>query len=80
MGDLEVVDEGGTELGVEVEHVEQVVAVHTVQVAVGECANAAVAAPYGGVHARVLAENLIFTCRRHHILILRDKLNTHNLE
>lgn len=59
VGDLEVVDEGGAELGVEVEHVEKVISVHAMQVAVGECTHAAVAASHRRVNARVLTEYVV---------------------
>ena len=61
VSNLEVVDEGGAELRVEVEHVEQVVPVHAVQVAVGERAHATVAASHRAVDARVLAEYVVLT-------------------
>lgn len=63
VGNLKVVDEWGAELRVEVEHVKQVVAVHAVQVAIGERAHATVAAPHRRVHARVLTEYVVLACK-----------------
>lgn len=62
VGDLEVVDEGGAELGVEVQHVQQIVAVHAMQVAVRERAHAAIASSHRRVDARVLTKYIVFSC------------------
>lgn len=59
VSDFQIVDERGAELGVEVEDVEQIVAVHAVQVAVRERAHAAVAAAHRAVYAGVFAENIV---------------------
>lgn len=62
VGDFEVIDEGGAKLWIEVEHVQQVVSMYSMQIAVGQRSHAAVAAAHGAVDARVLAKYVVFTC------------------
>jgi hypothetical protein len=59
---LEAVDEAVVELGKEVQHVEQVVARHPVQIAIGERPHVAIRFAEGRVDARILAKDIVLAC------------------
>lgn len=57
--DLEVIDKEGSKLRIEVKYIQQVISVHSVEVAVGECPHSTIATPHRGINAWVLAENVV---------------------